>query len=66
MNKSLLGLLASAVLLGGCSLIPDYQQPDAPVAAQWPQGPAYSPSEAAGVAAAFIFHFAFLQFGLYK
>jgi multidrug efflux system outer membrane protein len=52
MNKSLIGLLATAVLLGGCSLIPDYQQPDAPVAAQWPQGPAYSPSEAAGVAAA--------------
>ncbi|MGV8842781.1 MAG: AdeC/AdeK/OprM family multidrug efflux complex outer membrane factor [Pseudomonas sp.] len=51
MNKSLLGLLATAVLLGGCSLIPEYQQPDAPVAAQYPQGPAYSPSEAAGVAA---------------
>ncbi|MGE8392947.1 MAG: AdeC/AdeK/OprM family multidrug efflux complex outer membrane factor, partial [Pseudomonas sp.] len=37
---------------GGCSLIPDYQTPESPVAAQWPQGPAYSPTESAEVAAA--------------
>ena len=30
-----------AALLGGCSLMPDYQRPDAPVAVEWPTGPAY-------------------------
>ncbi len=40
MNKSLLGLALLAAL-GGCSLIPDYQRPEAPVPAAWPQGPAY-------------------------
>jgi multidrug efflux system outer membrane protein len=39
-NKSLLSLALLATL-GGCSLIPEYQRPEAPVAAQWPQGPAY-------------------------
>jgi multidrug efflux system outer membrane protein len=52
MSKSLLSLAVTAFILGGCSLIPDYQTPDAPVAAQWPQGPAYSPTESANVAAA--------------
>ncbi|WPO99105.1 AdeC/AdeK/OprM family multidrug efflux complex outer membrane factor [Pseudomonas sp. HR96] len=52
MSKSLLTLAVSAIVLGGCSLIPDYQQPAAPVAAQYPQGPAYSPAQAADVAAA--------------
>ncbi|PSS47634.1 AdeC/AdeK/OprM family multidrug efflux complex outer membrane factor [Pseudomonas sp. BBP2017] len=52
MSKSLLSLAVTAFILGGCSLIPDYQTPDSPVAAQWPQGPAYSPTESANVAAA--------------
>ncbi|MBA1203470.1 AdeC/AdeK/OprM family multidrug efflux complex outer membrane factor [Pseudomonas capeferrum] len=52
MSKSLLTLAVTAFILGGCSLIPDYQTPEAPVAAQWPQGPAYSPAESAAVAAA--------------
>ncbi|MGY2290385.1 efflux transporter outer membrane subunit [Pseudomonas sp. SDO528_S397] len=39
-----LATLAAAVVLGGCSLIPDYHQPQAPVAAQFPQGPAYGAS----------------------
>ncbi|AIR87946.1 AdeC/AdeK/OprM family multidrug efflux complex outer membrane factor [Pseudomonas cremoricolorata] len=52
MTKSLLSLAVTAFILGGCSLIPDYQTPEAPVAAQWPQGPAYSPAESADVAAA--------------
>ncbi|MFJ2985438.1 MULTISPECIES: efflux transporter outer membrane subunit [unclassified Pseudomonas] len=30
-----------AALLCGCSLVPDYQRPAAPVAEQFPQGPAY-------------------------
>ena len=39
-------------MLSGCSLIPDYQRPEAPVAAQFPQGPAYSPAQAPNQAAA--------------
>jgi len=39
-NKSLLSL-ALMTALTGCSLIPDYQRPDAPVAGDWPQGEAY-------------------------
>ncbi len=52
MTKSLLSLAVAAFVLGGCSLIPDYQQPAAPVAAQYPQGPAYNPAQAADIAAA--------------
>ncbi|TLP60214.1 MULTISPECIES: AdeC/AdeK/OprM family multidrug efflux complex outer membrane factor [Pseudomonas] len=52
MTKSLLSLAVTAFILGGCSLIPDYQTPESPVAVQWPQGPAYSPTESADVAAA--------------
>jgi multidrug efflux system outer membrane protein len=52
MSKSLLSLAVAAFVLGGCSLIPDYQQPDAPVAGQYPQGPAYSPAQAPAQAAA--------------
>jgi len=52
MSKSLLSLTIAAVVLSGCSLIPDYQRPEAPVAAQYPQGPAYEPAKAAGQAAA--------------
>jgi multidrug efflux system outer membrane protein len=39
--------LAVAVALGGCSLIPDYQRPDAPVDGAWPQGAAYTANDAA-------------------
>lgn len=42
MSKSLISLAVTAFILGGCSLIPEYKQPQAPVAAQYPQGPAYS------------------------
>lgn len=52
MSKSLMSLAIAAALMSGCSLIPDYQQPAAPVAAQYPQGPAYAPADAAKVAAA--------------
>ncbi len=51
MNKSLLALALTAITLGGCSLIPGYQQPDASIASQWPQGPAYAGNDAAEVAA---------------
>ncbi len=52
MSKSLLSLAIAAFVLGGCSLIPEYQQPETPVAGQYPQGPAYTPAEAASQAAA--------------
>src|SRR3546814_17611327 len=34
-------VVATVVLLGGCSLIPDYLRPASPVSAAWPSGPAY-------------------------
>jgi multidrug efflux system outer membrane protein len=52
MSKSLLSIAVAAFVLSGCSLIPDYQQPEAPVAGQYPQGPAYSPAQAPNQAAA--------------
>ena len=42
MSRLPISLLSAALLLGGCSLIPDYQRPASPSAAQYPQGPAYA------------------------
>jgi multidrug efflux system outer membrane protein len=44
-------MFVAAFALSGCSLIPAYQQPTAPVPEQWPQGPAYTPQESANAAA---------------
>ena len=42
MNRRLgLPLLLLGLFLGGCSLAPEYNRPEAPVPAQWPQGEAY-------------------------
>ncbi|MDI2591034.1 efflux transporter outer membrane subunit [Pseudomonas sp. 681] len=41
MSERSIAILSAALLLGGCSLIPDYRQPPSPTAAQYPQGPAY-------------------------
>lgn len=42
MNKSLIPVLCGAgLVLGGCSLAPEYQRPEAPVPSQWPVGAAY-------------------------
>lgn len=41
MRKSLIALGLSAAI-SGCSLIPDYQRPEAPVPDAWPQGEAYA------------------------
>lgn len=49
MNKSLL-TIALAAALGGCSLIPDYQRPERPVAASWPEGEAYAQQSGASQA----------------
>lgn len=43
-----ISLLSLAVLLAGCSLIPDYQRPASPSSAQYPQGAVYpTPTPAA-------------------
>jgi multidrug efflux system outer membrane protein len=51
--KNRLALILTALLLfGGCSLIPEYRQPEAPVPAAWPTGPAYDKAaDAAGAPA---------------
>src|SRR5512143_3618966 len=42
MTRKMLSLLAlTAVLLAGCTMIPEYTRPEAPVPAGWPSGPAY-------------------------
>ncbi|MCA3232541.1 MAG: multidrug transporter, partial [Cupriavidus sp.] len=52
MRKTLL-CLAAAAALTGCSLIPSYERPAAPVDAAYPQGDAYAASAGdANVAAA--------------
>ncbi|MGO4331567.1 AdeC/AdeK/OprM family multidrug efflux complex outer membrane factor [Cupriavidus sp. M-11] len=54
MKKHVICLAAAAALaaLSGCSLIPHYDRPAAPVDAAYPQGPAYPPADAAAPAAA--------------
>jgi multidrug efflux system outer membrane protein len=44
--------LLVVALLGGCSLMPDYQRPASPVAADWPSGAAYKTEMAAAAAKA--------------
>ncbi|MCQ9154317.1 efflux transporter outer membrane subunit [Acidomonas methanolica] len=39
-------LLAAALFLGGCTMIPTYRRPVAPVSAAWPQGQAYGADSA--------------------
>ena len=55
MIRKLLSLLTiTAVLLPGCTMIPDYTRPEAPIPAVWPSGPAYKETpgkESAPVAA---------------
>ncbi len=42
MTGKILSLLAAAaLLLSGCTMIPEYKRPEAPVPAAWPSGPAY-------------------------
>ncbi|WP_432260249.1 AdeC/AdeK/OprM family multidrug efflux complex outer membrane factor [Cupriavidus sp. TMH.W2] len=49
MKKTLL-CAAVMAMLAGCSLIPRYERPASPVAAAYPQGPAYLPAAAAAEA----------------
>jgi multidrug efflux system outer membrane protein len=46
----LLGIIV--FLLGGCTLAPKYERPDAPVPAQWPTGAAYNETKSAASAPA--------------
>jgi multidrug efflux system outer membrane protein len=47
MTRKLLSLLAiTAVLLTGCTMIPEYIRPEAPIPAGWPSSPAYKETPA--------------------
>ncbi|WDU64245.1 AdeC/AdeK/OprM family multidrug efflux complex outer membrane factor [Pseudomonas poae] len=50
MNTRTLTTLGMAWMLGGCSLIPEYQRPAPPVPAQYPQGGVYSLAQAGSAA----------------
>ncbi|HZK13558.1 MAG TPA: multidrug transporter, partial [Desulfobaccales bacterium] len=55
MTKKLIPFLAiTGVLFAGCTMIPKYTRPEAPIPADWPSGPAYkeTPSTQAASAAA--------------
>ncbi|MGV8073188.1 MAG: efflux transporter outer membrane subunit [Syntrophobacteraceae bacterium] len=43
-TKTLSLLVIAAMLISGCTMIPKYTQPEAPVPGGWPTGPAYSGS----------------------
>ena len=45
MTRKLL-LAAVLICLGGCTMIPKYTRPEAPVPAAWPSGPAYKETAA--------------------
>ncbi len=47
MGKIISLLASAAVFLTGCTLIPEYTRPAAPIQAQWPTGPAYEKAYAA-------------------
>lgn len=46
--------VAVALALGGCTMMPNYQRPQAPVEPDWPKGAAYAEQQAQGPAAAVI------------
>ncbi|RSZ56400.1 AdeC/AdeK/OprM family multidrug efflux complex outer membrane factor [Massilia atriviolacea] len=54
MMRSTLKLTLLAAVLGGCTMMPKYQQPVSPVAAAWPTGTAYPAQDAQGMPAAAI------------
>lgn len=45
MIKKLISLVAVAALFSGCTMIPEYTRPSAPVPGSWPTGPAYKETE---------------------
>jgi multidrug efflux system outer membrane protein len=53
LSRNLAPLTLAAALLAGCSFMPDYERPAAPVPTVWPTGEAYTaPVEAGGAAVA--------------
>jgi multidrug efflux system outer membrane protein len=46
-RKTLLHLTIAAVALSGCTMIPDYTRPQAPIPASWPSGAAYKEAPSA-------------------
>ena len=46
-RKTLLLLAIAAVALCGCTMIPDYTRPQAPIPASWPSGSAYKEAPSA-------------------
>ncbi len=46
MGRKMLLILGVVVCLGGCTMIPEYTQPEAPIPAVWPSGPAYKETPA--------------------
>jgi multidrug efflux system outer membrane protein len=51
MNRNLLLLGIFAIILGGCTMAPKYERPNAPVPAQWPAGAAYNETKPAASSA---------------
>jgi multidrug efflux system outer membrane protein len=51
-RQSLLSLAVASIVLSGCTLIPHYERPEAPIGAAWPEGQAYQNDAAQGVASA--------------
>lgn len=52
MSMSKIHVALTAALLSGCTLIPKYDRPNAPVATQYPQGPGYAAAQVVDQAAA--------------
>jgi len=44
MNRLSFAILAGIVAASGCTMAPKYERPAAPVASNWPTGPAYDPA----------------------
>lgn len=51
-QKTGIAMTLTALLLGGCTLAPRYERPQAPVSDGWPQGPAYTQAQTDGAVAA--------------
>jgi len=50
MRQTLVLILALAMGLGGCTMIPKYKRPEAPIPGQWPSGAAYPATQPAASA----------------
>jgi outer membrane protein, multidrug efflux system len=46
MTRRMLLIVGTFLCLGGCTMIPKYTQPEAPIPAGWPSGPAYQDTAA--------------------